>query len=260
MVKDYFKRICTMGKPWEYVFWWALRIAMIVGIIIRLIESDKLGMYQPMQMAANLLGMFALEICQMFPKGTFPRLIPAYVQNITALCFFIASFGGAFLNFYYSIPAYDKICHMLGCMEAAFIGYELICAMQLRDKMIIPGKIVALCSFGIAFIFASGWELFEFVFDQWFGGDCQHWDLELAIQEAGGNRDNIFMLIPLDDARFEARFALMDTMGDAILNAIGAVIMYIILRIRPYRHMGKNNINKIIEADLAKNAKEEATV
>jgi hypothetical protein len=68
------------------------------------------------------------------------------------------------------------------------------------------------------------------------------------------------MLIPLDAERFEARFAIMDTMGDAILNAIGAVAMYIILRYKPYRHMGKNNINKIIEEELANNAKEDTTI
>lgn len=255
MGKGYFKRVLSMCKTWELVYWWILRIIMIVGIILRLVESDELGMYQPMQMAANLLGMFAFEICQAFPKNTFPRYFSAYFQNITILGFFLASFGGAFLNFYYIIPAYDKALHLFGCMEAVFISYELICAMQLRDKVVVPAKFVTLGAFGVAFVFAAGWELFEFSFDQWFGGDAQHWDLELAIKEAGGI-ENIFMLIPLDAERFEARFALMDTMGDAILNAVGAVVMYIILRIKPYRHMGKNNINKMIEEELAKNNKE----
>ena len=259
MVKDYFKRVLGQCKKWELVYWWALRLLMIGGIILRLIESDELGMYQPMQMAANLVGMFAFEICQLFQKGSFPRHLPAYFQNITILGFFLASFGGAFLNFYYIIPAYDKVLHLFGCMEAVFISYELVCAFQLRDKAVCPAKIAVLSAFGMAFIFAAGWELFEFTFDQWFGGDAQHWSLELAIKEAG-SRDDIFMLIPLDDARFEARFAIMDTMGDAILNAIGAVAMYIILRFKPYRHSGKNNINKIIEEELAKNTKETATV
>lgn len=259
MGKGYFKRVRSMCKTWELVYWWILRLLMIGGIILRLVESDELGMYQPMQMAANLVGMFAFEICQAFPKNTFPRYFSAYFQNITILGFFLASFGGAFLNFYYIIPAYDKVLHLFGCMEAVFISYELICAMQLRDKMICPPRIAALAAFGVAFVFAAGWELFEFSFDQWFGGDAQHWNLELAIKEAG-SREDIFMLIPLDDERFEARFAIMDTMGDAILNAIGAVAMYIILRIRPYRHMGNNNINKIIEKELAKNTKEVASV
>ncbi len=259
MGKGYFKRVRSMCKTWELVYWWVLRLLMIGGIILRLVEADELGMYQPMQMMANLVGMFAFEICQAFPKNTFPRYFSAYFQNITVLGFFLASFGGAFLNFYYIIPAYDKVLHLFGCMEAVFISYELICAMQLRDKMICPPRIAALAAFGVAFVFAAGWELFEFSFDQWFGGDAQHWNLELAIKEAG-SREDIFMLIPLDDERFEARFALMDTMGDAILNAIGAVAMYIILRIKPYRHMGDNNINKIIEEELAKNTKEVASV
>lgn len=259
MGKGYFKRVRSMCKTWELVYWWILRTLMIGGIILRLIESDELGMYQPMQMTANLVGMFAFEICQAFPKNTFPRYFSAYFQNITVLGFFLASFGGAFLNFYYIIPAYDKILHLFGCMEAVFISYELICAMQLRDKVVCPPKFATLGAFGLAFVFAAGWELFEFSFDQWFGGDAQHWNLELAIKEAGGI-ENIFMLIPLDAERFEARFAIMDTMGDAILNAIGAVVMYLILRKKPYRHMGKNNINKMIEEELAKNTKEVASV
>ena len=259
MEKGYFKRVLSQCKTWELVYWWILRLLMVGGIILRLVESDELGMYQPMQMAANLLGMFAFEICQAFPKGSFPRYLPAYFQNITILGFFLASFGGAFLNFYYIIPAYDKILHLFGCMEAVFISYELVCSFQLRDKTVCTPKIAALCAFGMAFIFAAGWELFEFTFDQWFGGNAQHWNLELAIKEAG-SREDIFMLIPLDAERFEARFAIMDTMGDAILNAIGAIAMYIILRFKPYRHMGKNNINKIIEEELAKNTKEIAAV
>ena len=255
MGKGYFKRVLSMCKPWELVYWWALRLLMIGGIILRLVEADELGMYQPMQMAANLLGMFAFEICQAFPAKTFPRYFSAYFQNITILGFFLASFGGAFLNFYYIIPGYDKALHLFGCMEAVFISYELVCAMQLRDKVKVPAKYVTLAAFGIAFVFAAGWELFEFSFDQWFGGDAQHWSLELAIKEAGG-LENLFMLIPLEPERLEARFAIMDTMEDAICNAIGAVIMYLILRKKPYRHMGKNNINKMIEEELAKNTKE----
>jgi hypothetical protein len=114
---------------------------------------------------------------------------------------------------------------------------------------------MTLGAFGLAFVFAAGWELFEFTFDQWFGGDAQHWSLELAIKEAG-SLEELFMLIPLEPERLEARFAIMDTMEDAICNAIGAVIMYLILRKKPYRHMGKNNINKMIEEELAKNTKE----
>ena len=39
----------------------------------------------------------------------------------------------------------------------------------------------------------------------------------------------------------------MDTMGDIILNFIGAFTIYIILCFIPYRHRGKNDINVKIE-------------
>ncbi len=261
MIKDYFKRVYKDVKPIEHIYWWALRGLMIYAMIDSFINVDpSLGSYQPLQIAANLVGMFAYEICQMFPKNTFPRLLPHYFQHIAILGFFCASFGGAYLNLYYALPMYDKILHALGCMEAVFISYELVCAMQIRDKTVCPPKIAALCAFGVAFVFAGGWELFEFTFDQWFGGDAQHWDLAKAIAEAGGNKEDVFMLIPLDEVRFESRFALMDTMGDMILNTLGAVPMYIFLRLRPYRHMGPNNINKKIEEELAKSTKEVATV
>jgi hypothetical protein len=144
---------------------------------------------------------------------------------------------------------------MLGCMVAVAVCYELVCAIQLRDKHTCPANIAVLCALGLAFVFSTGWELFEFTFDQWFGGDAQHWSLEIAIEEAGGNVEDVFMFIPLDPERFEARFALMDTMADTILNAVGAAIMFVVLKINPYRHKGANNINKMIEDELVKNTK-----
>lgn len=255
MIRNYYRRVKDMCKPGQLVYWWVLRLLMVGGIILRLFEADSLGMYQPLQMAANLLGMFAFEIFQVFPEKTLFRKFSSGFQNLTIMCFFLASFGGAFLNFYYTIPAYDKVLHMLGCMVATFVGYELVCAIQLRDKQTCPPKIAALAAVGIAFVFSTGWEIFEFSFDQWFGGDAQHWSLVKAIEEAG-SIEEIFMLIPLDTERFEARFAIMDTMEDTILNAIGAMIMYVVLRINPYRHKGHNNINKMLTEELDKNTKE----
>ncbi|MBQ8183754.1 MAG: hypothetical protein IJ025_07655 [Clostridia bacterium] len=254
MVKDYFKRVYKDVSKAELIYWWSLRLLMIGGIIYSLVK-EGLSSYNPPQMAANLVGMLAYEICQMFPKKTFPRFFSHKFQNLSILVFFLASFGGAFLNFYYSVPCYDKVLHALGCAVGVYVSYEAVCAMQIRDKSVCAPNIAAIAAMGLAFAFASGWEIFEFSFDQWFGGDAQHWDLQKAIAEAG-SVDKVFMIIPLDEARFESRFALMDTMVDTILNCIGAIGMYIFLRINPYRHKGTNNINKIIEEELVKNAKE----
>ena len=107
MVKDYFKRVYKDVSKVELAYWWLLRLLMIGGIVYRLIKPDGLGMYQPMQMSANLVGMFAFEICQMFPAKTFPRYFSHKFQNFSIMSFFLASFGGAFLYFYYIVPGYD---------------------------------------------------------------------------------------------------------------------------------------------------------
>ncbi len=259
-MKGYIKRVTQNISKLELIYWWILRLLMICGIVYRLVEPDGLGTYQPMQMAANLVGMFAYEICQLFPAKTFPRYFSHKYQNLSILVFFLASFGGAFLNFYYILPGFDKVLHAFGSGVGVYVSYEFICAIQLRDKVKCPANIAAIAAMGVALIFATGWEIFEFSFDQWFGGDAQHWDLQKAIEEAGGLKENVFMLIPLDEERFDARFAIMDTMADTILNLVGALVMYVALRIKPYRHTGNNNINKFIEEELAKNTKEQAEV
>lgn len=149
----------------------------------------------------------------------------------------LASFGGAFLNFYYSIFMWDKILHLLGGAEAVFMGYELATAMQKRDKKQCDLPIVLLCALGFSFFISTCWELFEFSFDQIAGGDSQHWSYELA--KAANNTRTFFK------PRDPARFALMDTMTDIVFNTLGAVPFYIILKIAPYHHKGKNNVNEM---------------
>ena len=58
---------------------------------------------------------------------------------------------------------------------------------------------------------------------------------------------------------FAYRWALMDTMEDLLCNSIGGILAYVFLLVYPYRHKGKFDINKIIEAKPAKEQKEAVT-
>lgn len=244
-IKNYYNRIITSCSKIELIYWWVLRILMIYGIIESLIFGDEyLGSSQPLQMSANLVGMFAYEICQLMPKNSTLRLLSPRFQNITALGFFLGSFGGAYLNFYYILPGYDKVLHALGTAEGVYIGYEFVAAIQLKLKKTCPHQIANLTALGCGFILSSGWELFEFTYDQFFGGDAQHWNYQNALDTAGGDPTKIFHLFPIDDPM---RFALMDTMGDIVLNFVGALIMFAVLSFIPYRHRGKGNVNAIIQ-------------
>ncbi len=243
-IKSYFKRILSECTKTELIYWWILRGLMIYGIIESLIFGDEyLGSSQPLQMSANLVGMFAYEIIQLFPEKSTFRLLSPRFQNITILGFFLGSFGGAYLNLYYSLPGYDKVLHALGTAEGVYIGYEFVAAIQLKLKKTCPYQIANLTALGCGFILSSGWELFEFTYDQFFGGDAQHWNYQNALDTVGGDPSKVFHLFPIDDPM---RFALMDTMGDIVLNFIGAFIMFGVLWIIPYRHRGKGDVNAMI--------------
>ena len=240
-------------KKWELIYWWVMRGMMIFALIDTLVRGkDYNGSNPPVQIFANLVGMFAYEIIQLLPKNNRLRFFSPRFQNITALGFLLGSFGGAYLNLYYILPMYDKILHATGTAEGVYIGYEYMCATQLKLRKTCPKQIATLGSLGFGFILASGWELFEFIYDQFFGGDAQHWNLQNAIETAGGRIENIFQMFPVADPElFRMRFALMDTMGDIVMNFVGGLIMYAVLCAFPYRHRGEGDINRQIEASLA---------
>lgn len=245
--KDRFSTIFRDVKKSEFIYWWILRALMIYALFDTIFSGSSYSASNPpIQIAANLVGMFAYEIIQFLPgKKLRLKFMSPRFQNITALGFLLGSFGGAYLNFYYSIPGYDKILHALGTAEAVYIGYEYVCATQIKFKKTCPHQIANLCALGLGFVFSSAWEVFEFIYDTYFGGDAQHWSYQLALEAAGGDASKIFNLFPVGDP---SRFALMDTMGDIVLNFIGGFIMYAILCLIPYNHRGDRNINNKINA------------
>ena len=112
--------------------------------------------------------------------------------------------------------------------------------------------LILLASVGFSFLASTGWELFEFGFDQVAGmmggypGDAQHWSLELAL----GTPKELTLFDPI----VAERWPIMDTMADIVLNTVGAVLSYIFIKVYPYRHKGR------FKFDFAKNEKETESV
>ena len=211
------------------------------------------------QMAANLVGMFAWEICMAMSKKNFMRYLPSYIQDVSVLGFFMASFCGAYINLYYSFRFYDLIFHIFGGAAGALFGYEALTAMQHRDKVRSHVPFVVIAAFGFSFICGNAWEIVEFVLGQFFGSDAQHWCYQEA-QNAAATYGKDFLANPhivphviseslwaegWTEATFDYRWALMDTMEDIICNTIGGAIVYVVLLVWPYHHTGKNNVNNL---------------
>ena len=252
-MKNYIARLRSQTKTCQICFWWVFRLLMVYALVKGFFKQP-FDITDPLQVAANLAGMFAWEIFQALPEKSFFRHIPSYVQNASVVGLFAASFGGKFMNFYYDIVWWDSALHVIGGAGGVFIGYEVVCAMQKRDKKPSTVPLILLAAVGFSFAASTAWELFEFTFDQvaCMGGsigDAQHWCYELA----KGTAKEATLINPI----YPERWAIMDTMGDIVLNTIGAAVVYIALKIYPYKHRGKCDLNRLYSEQPAE---EKATV
>lgn len=253
-MQNYFKRLVSVPKKWELVFWWILRGTMIIALLdsvfgLGLVKNEP-DIQQVLQTGANLVAMFTWEIGQLFSRKRWPRYVPTYIQDILSPLVWCASFGGAYLNWYYSINSWDIILHAVLGGFAVIMGYELVTCIQKRDKRYVHINIALLCALGISFVGCTGWEVFEFTFDQLAGGDSQHWSKVLAEQAAIiYNNPQLASpnIIPELDPM---RYALIDTMEDTLCNVVGGLAVYIGLRIKPYNHIGENDVNKLYDKSV----------
>lgn len=260
-MKEYLGRIRSNAKIGEIVYWWVLRalmiFAMIKGIVGMVNGTNDIS--DPLQVFGNLLAMFTWEVFMMTPTTTFSRHIPSIMQDFLITMVFCASFCGKFLNFYYDVRFWDSGMHLLSGGLCVLAGYEVVVAMQKRDKKTISVPIALLCALGFSFFVSTCWELFEFTADQIMCnaqtgaiGDAQHWCWKLA--EGTPKEATLFA------AKFQERWPLMDTMGDIVLNSIGAFVAWVVLKFFPYHHKGKNDINKAILVELEESKEKEFAV
>lgn len=268
-MKEYFNRLVTTPKKRTLVIWWVFRALLIFAFVYGLVgfingsvspfTHKPFDITDPLQVGANFLCTFVWEIFMMFPKKNSLRYIDPNVQTVLIVGIFLGSFCGKFLNMYYSSNVLDVAMHFVGGGTCVIFGYEIITAMQLKDKAKVPLSIVLLCSLGFSFLAGVGWELFEFTFDQiscigaaakglpvvQATGDAQHWNYALAMLDGSVKQ-------PLISPIYAERWPLMDTMSDMVLNTCGALIGIIILKIYPYHHKGKNNIEARFEKEALK--------
>lgn len=245
-MKSYLNRLKTIPKKWEIVLWWVMRLIMIAGMIESFVNADKYEDKIRTMMVGNLFLTFGWELFQIFPESRLFRHFTPVFQNFTSVYIVLTAFLGAYVNFYYTVWWWDTVLHFLSGGMCVFAGYEFLRAYEKRDNKKIPLSVGVFAAFCSSFMFGTLWECWEFFFDQFFGGDTQHWSLALATE----TKINHLIFQPAAEFMSEdwiARFALMDTMTDIVANTLGAIIGGVILKIVLQR---KANAAKRIEVDF----------
>ncbi len=154
-----------------------------------------------------ILGMVLIFVPNLFKKF-FKIEIPSFIAVFYWLFLALAVFIGTGLQVIARIFYWDKILHLGSSMLLVAVGYGLL-SFFLDGKLTEPLTPFFYILFGLSFGLMCGvvWEFYEFICDSLLG---------MNLQRFAGNGHDLL-----------GRAALMDTMGDLWINALGAVLFSI---------------------------------
>jgi hypothetical protein len=144
-----------------------------------------------------------------FLKRFFKIVFPPSIVYFYWFFLLISVFVGTCLHMMDIVPFWDKILHMTSPMILTAVGYGIVCTLfgSLDNEVSdISPWVFLLFGFSFAGVCGVFWEFWEW-----------SWD-------AVGNM-NLQRYMTIDGVEFVGRAALSDTMGDLLINTIGAVIM-----------------------------------
>lgn len=215
----------------EYLLWWALRAVLFAGGVWSIFHMPE----ATFEMFISVVFTFAVTLLHILFKKLWPGKVPINLQTIAIIFLVVTSFCGKLLNFYYTIPWWDMVIHAMGGALCVFVGYCIVTALNAKQGTKLSPVVSATWGFCFAFLVALVWELMEFSFDSFTGGDSQHWmmnpnssNFELFSITMDPEKMTFFTV----DAR---RYALLDTTTDMTCGTVGAIVGYIFMWTKLHR-------------------------
>lgn len=202
------------------VFVFTSLVFAIIGIIIMMIiapsepqlddPNGKIKSDYVLMLAQCILGLIVILLPGLIEHKI--RIeIPSNMMIVYILFIYAATFLGEVRSFYYRVPHFDTLLHTLSGGMIATLGFSLIAFLNNSDKIPVTLSPLFVACFTFCFALALGgiWEIYEFLADGIMNTNMQKFALE-----------NGTMLI--------GREAVIDTMKDLIVDAIGALVISVI--------------------------------
>ncbi|MBE6883817.1 MAG: hypothetical protein E7487_04365 [Ruminococcaceae bacterium] len=148
--------------------------------------------------------------------------IPNSMEVLFIIFLYAAIYLGEIRSFYFLIPYWDLLLHSFSGFMTGALGFFVVDLLNTdkRVKMMMSPLFLTIFAFSFAMTIGIVWELFEFAVDGLLGVNMQKFMLE-------------------DGTPLIGREALIDTMEDIIVDAIGAFLMclfgYISIKCREKR-------------------------
>lgn len=201
---------------WQKLFIYFVFISFILASIfsiIALIDISlfvKVNKYYILNLIQSILGLIVMQTPS-FLELKFKIKISLNIQLLFALFLYCAIYLGEAKSFYYLVPNWDKILHVISGFVLVAISFSLLILLNRMDSLNIKFTplCIVICSFCFAITLGVLWEIYEFLCDGLLNLNMQKFALE--------NGNNLI-----------GRDALIDTMADLIMDCIGAGIMSVI--------------------------------
>lgn len=199
------------------LFVFASLIFAIMGIGIMIIISPK--EYQVDDPNGHIKSDYVLMLVQcilgvivlLLPGAVEKKIrieIPSNMMIIFTTFIYAATFLGEVRSFYYRIPHYDTLLHIFSGGMIAALGFSVIAFLNNTDKIPVSlsPAFVACFAFCFALTLGSMWEIYEFLIDGFLNTNMQKFAIE-------------------DGTNLVGRLAIVDTMKDLIVDAVGALVI-----------------------------------
>lgn len=134
--------------------------------------------------------------------------IPSNMMILFTLFIYASVFLGEVRSFYYRIPHFDTLLHTFSGGMIAALGFSIIAFLNNSDRIPVTLSPAFVACFTFCFALALGglWEIYEFLADGILNTNMQKFALENGTALTG-------------------RLAVVDTMKDLIVDAIGALVI-----------------------------------
>lgn len=195
-------------------------IFSIVFIVMTMIAAPSVA--DPNQPHVRIKSDYVLMLSQCI-VGVFAMLLPGLLKKkinleipsnmiiLYVLFLYCAIYLGEVRSFYYTVPHWDTILHTFSGAMLGALGFSFVSFLNNAEKvpMHLSPMFVVVFAFCFAITLGVVWEVYEFTADGLLGTNMQKFGLE-------------------DGTGFIGRVALVDTMKDLIVDAVGAFVMSVI--------------------------------
>lgn len=173
-------------------------------------QYDKLKSDYVLMLLQCILGLIV-----MFLPSVLERRMKIQVPNMMYIMFLIFLYGAIYLgevqSFYYKIQNWDMILHTFSGLMLGALGFSVVNLLNRTEKVPVHLSPLLVAVFAFCFAVTLGviWEVYEYTFD-----GVLHLNMQKFAVQNG--------------APLIGREALKDTMGDLIVDTLGALVMAVI--------------------------------